>query len=165
MTEEERAALDLFLAFETQHHDHFSAQLFRLFQKADASNRRKLSQGFPVHGAIHQEWTESPTVQEFYDRYQVRANYVPDGDVPDLNYAVPKYPADPIPHDVRDIMHGIGSAIADVINDQMDRPMCFLLMVFDVGENGTNSYISNAERQDVLKMLEEFIEKHRDDPH
>ncbi len=163
MTQEERAALDLFLAFETQHSDHFSAQLFRLFQKADVMNVRRLSQGYPIHGQIYQEWMDSPTVQEFYDRYNVRANHKRDDtNPPKATYTgTPPVGDAPIPGDLREIMNAIGHTLGDVLNEHADNPSCFMLMVFDVGEGGTTSYISNAEREDVLNLLEEFVERHR----
>ena len=78
MTEEERAALDLFLAFETQHHDHFTAQVYRLIAKADAMNRRRMSLSFGLEVEMYEEWMELPSPQIFYDRYRVRQNYKPE---------------------------------------------------------------------------------------
>lgn len=159
MSAEERAALDLFLAFETQHHDHFSAQLFRLFQKADFSNVRRLGEGYPVHSKIYREWHDSPTTQEFYDKYNVRGNYkLEAGDKPKTPY-IPDH--DPIPADLKEIMNDIAETLAAVIGEHADNPSCFLLMIFDIGESGTMSYISNAQREDVLKLMEEFIEKNQ----
>lgn len=147
MTQEEvaleRAALDLFLAFETQHADHFSAQLFRLFQKADPSNRRKLTRGFPIHGQIFNEWFASQTLEDFYGKYNVRKNLHDD----------------PIPPELRATMNDIGHLLQGVFDKQTERHMGFMLMVFDLGEGGTTSYLSNCNRDDVVKLLLEFVEK------
>lgn len=147
MTQEEvaleRAALDLFLAFETQHADHFSAQLFRLFQKADVSNRRKLTRGFPIHGHIFSEWMASQTTEDFYARYNVRGNLRDD----------------PIPPELRATMNDIGQVLQEVFDKQTERQMGFMLMVFDLGHGGTTSYISNCDRSDVVTLLAEFVEK------
>ena len=113
----ERAALDLFLAFETQHADHFSAQLFRLFQKADVSNRHKLTRGFPVQGQVFSEWMASQTTEDFYAKYHVRGNLKDD----------------PIPPELRATMNDIGLVLQGVFDKQTDRHMGFMLMVFDIG--------------------------------
>jgi hypothetical protein len=162
MTPEQRAALDLFLAFETPHSDHFSAQLFRLFQKADVVNVRRLSRGYPVHGGVFQEWRDSPTTQEFYDKYDVRRNYKADGNNPAMVPCAPGMPPvldDPIPEDLRQVMNELGRTLDEVIGKHADNPSCFMLMVFDIGEKGTTSYISNAQREDVIKLMQEFIDK------
>ncbi len=71
-------------------------------------------------------------------------------------------PDDPIPDDIRGVMNGIGHLIDEAIEEHADRKMGFMLMVFDFGEGSRMSYISNAERGDILKALQEFIEKHPD---
>lgn len=71
-------------------------------------------------------------------------------------------PDDPIPDDIRGVMNGIGHMIDEAIEEHADRKMGFMLMVFDFGEGSRMSYISNAERGDILKALQEFIEKHPD---
>lgn len=71
-------------------------------------------------------------------------------------------PDDPIPDDIRGVMNGIGHMIDEAIEEHADRKMGFMLMVFDFGEGSRMSYISNAERGDILKALQEFIERHPD---
>jgi hypothetical protein len=73
----EQAALDLYLTYETQHADHFTAQLFRLIAKGDGSRRRLLARGFPMEVEAYEEWMLTPTTQEFYDKYDVKKHYVP----------------------------------------------------------------------------------------
>jgi hypothetical protein len=159
MTIEERAALDLFLAFETQHHDHFTAQAYRLISKADAMNRRRISLSFPLEVDMYEEWMASDSPQAFYDKYDVRLNYKPEEhDKPKTPY-IPS--DDPIPSDLQEVMNEIAGTLAQVIGEHADNPSCFLLMIFDIGENGTMSYISNARREDVLLLMKEFIEKHQ----
>lgn len=72
-------------------------------------------------------------------------------------------PDAPIPEDLVEIMKDLGRMVAKAIDDEAGGPMGFMLMVFDFGEGGTTSYISNARREDVVKTLQEFIEKHPDD--
>ena len=55
-------------------------------------------------------------------------------------------PDDPIPEDLIEVMTEIGHMMAAAIGEEAGRPMGFLLMVFDFGEDGTMSYISNANR-------------------
>jgi hypothetical protein len=73
----EQAALDLYLTYETQHADHFTAQLFRLIAKGDGSRRRLLAKGFPMEVEAYEEWMITPTPQMFYDKYDVKKRYVP----------------------------------------------------------------------------------------
>lgn len=37
----------------------------------------------------------------------------------------------------------------------------FALMIFDYGENGNMFYISSGQRQDMIKAMEEFIERNK----
>ena len=153
-TEEERAALDLFLAFETQHHDHFTAQVYRLIAKADAVNRRRMSLCFGLEVEMYEEWMETPTPQEFYDKYNVRKWYVPEEhDKPQL-----KYIDDPIRPELQELMRDIAGILDGAISQHMSN-QGFALLIFDLGEGGTMNYISNAQRDDMVKAMQEFIEK------
>lgn len=70
-------------------------------------------------------------------------------------------PDAPIPEDLVEVMKDLGRMVAGAIDDEAGRPMGFMLMVFDFGEGGTTSYISNAKREDIILALEEFITKHQ----
>lgn len=64
-----------------------------------------------------------------------------------------------IPEDLRDTMEGIGHTLDNVINAAVDRPMGFILLAFDIGDSGTTSYISNCDREDCIKLMQEFVER------
>lgn len=85
MTDEERAALDLYLAFEVgPHHSHFTAELYRLIAKADFNNRRKMTQVWPLHVRLYEEWMLTADRFDFYTKYNCQLNYKPEvlsGDV------------------------------------------------------------------------------------
>jgi hypothetical protein len=44
-------------------------------------------------------------------------------------------------------------------NGRLPIGMGFVLLMFDFGENGNMFYISDAQRDDVLKAMQEFIDK------
>ncbi len=154
----ERAALDIYLTYECSGHDHFSAQLYRLIAKSDSSHRRRLAMGFPVEVGAWEEWYHTPTAREFYKKYSVEENYQPDDTEKETRF---RSDDDPIPEDLREVMNDIGILLDAGIRDHAERAMGFLLMVFDYGENGTLSYISNSQRGDVLDMLDEFQRRNR----
>lgn len=78
MTEEERAALDLYLTFEVgPHRDHFTAELYRLISKADFINKRKLKLSYPLHVAMYEEWM-AMDAYDFYRKYSCEKNYTPE---------------------------------------------------------------------------------------
>lgn len=70
-------------------------------------------------------------------------------------------PDDPIPEDLVGVMQEIGRILDGAIKGKAGRSMGFMLMVFDFGEGGRMSYISNAQREDIILALEEFITKHQ----
>lgn len=70
-------------------------------------------------------------------------------------------PDDPIPEDLLGVMNEIARILDGAITGQAGRSMGFMLMVFDFGEGGRMSYISNAQREDIILALEEFITKHQ----
>jgi hypothetical protein len=47
----------------------FSVQLFRLICKADSENMAKFLRGFPEHTIVYLLWYESPTEDEFYEKW------------------------------------------------------------------------------------------------
>jgi hypothetical protein len=49
--------------------------------------------------------------------------------------------------------------IADVIAPQLPKGTGFALLVFDFGEKGHASYISNASREDMIKALREQADR------
>lgn len=52
-------------------------------------------------------------------------------------------------------LQDIGRTIAPTLPDGWG----FALFIFSFGEAGSTFYISNADREDMLKMLQEFIER------
>lgn len=51
--------------------------------------------------------------------------------------------------------------VAEYAKTRMPMGLGFTLLMFDFGEGGNMFYISNAQREDVLKSMEEFLEKNR----
>lgn len=64
-------AYDLYLTYETGRADHFTADLFRLINKADALNKLRLASGYPDHVAILKEYHETEHAEDFYRKYGV----------------------------------------------------------------------------------------------
>ena len=63
----EKLKFDLWMGLNAvQHADWFNAHLFRLFCKADLSNRRRLAQGFPDEAEVFNAWWSHPDEREFY---------------------------------------------------------------------------------------------------
>lgn len=51
--------------------------------------------------------------------------------------------------------------VAEFAKTRMPLGMGFTLLMFDFGEGGNMFYISNAQREDVLKSMQEFIDKNK----
>lgn len=51
--------------------------------------------------------------------------------------------------------------IGHLIGGKLPKGWGFNLMLFDFGNKGNLFYISNAERQDVIKTMREFIKKYK----
>ena len=65
-----------------------------------------------------------------------------------------------------DLMKMLGYAIEHTLEDNFGK-MGFALLVFDFGAPGTGNYISNANREDMIKSLRETadrLEKNQDIP-
>lgn len=79
MTDEEHAALDLYLTFEASPRSHhFTAELYLLISKADFTNRYKLSQVFPIHVRLYEEWMLTADPFDFYEKYSCERNFKPE---------------------------------------------------------------------------------------
>lgn len=50
------------------------------------------------------------------------------------------------------------------IGQGLPKGVGFSLLLFNFGEGGSTFYTSNANRQDVIKAMEEFIAKHKKKP-
>jgi hypothetical protein len=59
--------------------------------------------------------------------------------------------------DLEATCRSIGRTIAGVLPDGAG----FTLVLFDFGADGNMTYLSNAQRADMVRMLEELIEKLR----
>jgi hypothetical protein len=59
-------------------------------------------------------------------------------------------------------LRDIGDRIHKAINESsLAGKMGFALLIFEFGENGATFYISDAQRRDMINVLEEFIERQR----
>ena len=58
-------------------------------------------------------------------------------------------------NDVRERLQELAQYIAVVLPPNTG----FVLLAFDFGPGGRTEYVSNADRQDVVKLLREFIAK------
>lgn len=45
-------------------------------------------------------------------------------------------------------------------NGRLPMGMGFALLMFDFGEGGNMFYISNGQREDVVKAMQEFVDSH-----
>lgn len=54
------------------------------------------------------------------------------------------------------VVRMVGQSLGQELEDTTTGPkMGFMLMVFDFGDGGFSAYISNAEREDMIKLLRE----------
>ena len=65
----------------------------------------------------------------------------------------------PIQPELRKVMNEIAAAISSAINPSGQKRNGFALLVFPFGQpnNGHRCYISNANREDMLATMKEFI--------
>lgn len=49
--------------------------------------------------------------------------------------------------------------LGKIIGSSLPKGVGFSLFIFDIGEGGNMFYISNADRQDMIKAMKEFIER------
>jgi hypothetical protein len=56
---------------------------------------------------------------------------------------------------IEDAARDVGQTIAEVLPEGFG----FIFFVFNFGEGGSLSYMSNAERKDVIETLKEFISR------
>ena len=66
-----------------------------------------------------------------------------------------------IDHDLRLKMEEVGRKISDRIADDLPTGIGFSFFMFQFGEGGWLSYISNVQREDVVKALEEWLDRNR----
>lgn len=58
---------------------------------------------------------------------------------------------------------GIAAAIGETIRDEHGRDQVgFMLMMFEFRAGGWSTYLSNAERQSMIKAMEELIQRLRE---
>jgi hypothetical protein len=69
----------------------------------------------------------------------------------------------PIEEEHRELMNGLANALDEVFNGKMkgkDRKIGFVLMVFPLEDHdGRCSYISNANRKDILTLFREQVKR------
>lgn len=61
---------------------------------------------------------------------------------------------------LRESMNRVGKIIGEVFDGRG-----FALLVFDFGPDGTMNYLSNAQRDDMLAAMKEFIATHEGTAH
>ena len=67
-----------------------------------------------------------------------------------------------IDHELRLTMESVARDIAQRLSGAIpDRQVVFALFMFEVGEGGVASYISNMQRADMNAALTEFLEESR----
>jgi hypothetical protein len=60
---------------------------------------------------------------------------------------------DPIPEKIR----GTANALAQSLANALPKGVGFALFLFDLGPGGTMSYISNANRADMIEAIRELL--------
>ena len=55
-------------------------------------------------------------------------------------------------------------SISRVVGNMVPQGWGFTVLCFSFGENGFMNYVSNANRQDMIKSLREMVEKLENDP-
>lgn len=65
MDEYEQARFDLY-ATQFERGDWFTCHLYRLMQKADESNLRRLAEAFPLEAKVYRDWHSAPNEKEFF---------------------------------------------------------------------------------------------------
>lgn len=53
--------------------------------------------------------------------------------------------------------------IAKYIESQIGKDYGFTVLIYEHGEAGRMNYVSNSQREDVIKAMKEFIKKTEDD--
>jgi hypothetical protein len=92
-------------------------------------------------------WRDDNEVPNFHALRYRGAFYLRDGD----NTLM----ANPIPEKIRAQANKVADRIARGLPDDT----VFALIIADVGAGGTTSYISNANREDMIKLLKEMVGK------
>ena len=66
--------------------------------------------------------------------------------------------SDPIEAKFRERMNGIANVLDTTLNgDERPRKTGFCLLMFDFGSDKRMNYVSNAQREDMLCAMKEFI--------
>lgn len=66
LSEDHSRRFDLYCALNRPQADWFSAQLYRLFQKADPINKKRLGVGFPLEYQTFMDWYNCDDEHEFF---------------------------------------------------------------------------------------------------
>lgn len=69
------------------------------------------------------------------------------------------HPEEPIKEYVKNEITQISRAVSDFITERFGKEMMgFVILLFDFHSEGFMSYSSNADRNDMIKALEELLE-------
>jgi predicted hydrocarbon binding protein len=61
----------------------------------------------------------------------------------------------PVSDEIKDTLRDMGRTIGKAL----PKGWGFTLLIYTFGEGGTMTYISNAQREDMLKAMQEFLQK------
>jgi hypothetical protein len=62
-------------------------------------------------------------------------------------------------HKMEKSARGVGETIGRVLQEQYGGKVGFCLMLFDFGEDGWSTYVSNAQPEDMIAALRELANK------
>lgn len=60
---------------------------------------------------------------------------------------------------VEEKVKGKMQTIARKVKEELPKNWGFIVLAFEFGEEGLLTYVSNADRKDVVEVMKEFIEK------
>lgn len=66
----------------------------------------------------------------------------------------------PVDPHVQRVLYAVGKAIDDFVKEHYpNEKMGFFVSMFDFGDKGRFNYMSNGNRQDIIKLMEEMLIK------
>ena len=66
----------------------------------------------------------------------------------------------PVEPHVQKVLYAVGKAVDEFVADAYgDKQMGWLIAMFEFGDKGRFNYISNSQRGDIIKLLEEMLVK------
>lgn len=65
----------------------------------------------------------------------------------------------PVEEHVQKVLYAVGKAIDEFVTEHHPEGMGFFVAMFQFGSGGRFNYLSNARRDDIVKLLEEMLVK------